>query len=258
VGWGELDTSKDSFELISKLILADYRYIRNDVTEVTGGMPLYHSILTGIANGDGQMHSAFKRANISNDVGSKAIEELCELGIIYKVKSKKIFTSWKENESVSNKFYFTSPFIKFWFAFVSPLFKGARDGDFNEIKTKFLNKKNEYYQAQFIHLAQESIKIQFSESDPIVEIGSYWDSEHTLDIFAKTKSNKTIVGNVKYTNTKSKKSELTKLKDMTKSAKIDADIYIIFSKEGFSSELKSLKSESLKLYTIKSLKNLLK
>ena len=242
-------------ELIEELILPDFRYIRNDVTELTTGMPLYHSILTGIAMGDGQTHTAYKRANTSAEVGANAVEELCETGIIRLEKSKKIFTSWSENETVSNKLFFTSPFLRFWFAFVSPLFKGVRDGDFKEVRERFANRQSEFLQLPFIELSQEVLKLSMKE-DPIVEIGTYWDNKIELDIYAKTKSGKTIVGSCKYTNSKVKKSELTRLQEICANAKIEADIFVLFSKSGYSNELKSLKGENLKLFTIKNFKKL--
>ena len=227
------------------------------MSELSTGMPLYHSILTGIAVGDGKTHTAYKRANISKEVGDKAIEELCDLGIIKLDKSKKIFTSWAEDdgEKVSNKLYFTSPFLRFWFAFISPLFKGIKEGDYKEVREKFQNRKSEFTNLIFEQLSQEVLKISFKD-DKIVECSSYWDNEIELEIYAKTKSGKIIAGSCKYTNSKIKKSELTKLQEKCKKAKIEADIFVIFSKQGFSSELKSLKGENLKLYTIKNFKNL--
>ena len=94
------------------------------------------------------------------------------------------------------------------------------------------------------------------KEDPIVEIGTYWDNKIELDIYAKTKSGKTIVGSCKYTNSKVKKSELTRLQEICANAKIEADIFVLFSKSGYSNELKSLKGENLKLFTIKNFKKL--
>ena len=244
-------------ELIEKLILPDFRYIRNDVTELTTGMPLYHSILTGIAMGDGKTHTSFKRANISEEVGLNAIDELCDTGIIKLQKSKKVFTSWAEDngEKVSNKLFFTSPFLRFWFAFVSPLFKGIRDGDYKEIRERFENRENEFVAFTFVQLSHEFLKLNFKE-DPIKEISTYWDNDIELDIYAKTESGKVIVGSCKYTNSKIKKSELTRLQENCATANIEADMFVIFSKRGFSNELKSLKGENLKLYTVKNFKKL--
>ena len=228
------------------------------MTELTTGMPLYHSILSGIAMGDGKTHTAYKRANTSKEVGDKAVEELCESGIIRLEKSKKVFTSWAEEdgEKISNKLFFTSPFLRFWFAFVSPLFKGVRDGDYKEVRERFTNRQSEFLQLTFIELAHELIKINEKE-DPIKEISSYWDNTYEIDIYAKTKSGKTIVGTCKYTNAKLKKSTLTKLQEDAKQARIQADTFILVSKSGFSNELKVMKGENLKLLTLKSFKNLL-
>ena len=245
VEWGEIDTSKPAFELIQKLILEDYRYIRNDITELTGGMPLYHSILTGVALGDGKTHTAYKRANISKEVGDKAVEDLCEKKIIKLKKSKKS----------SNKLYFTSPFLRFWFAFVSPLFKGIKEGNFKEVQERFINRQSEFVNLTFTQLTQEYLKFSLKD-EGLLECGSYWDDKNGLDIYAKTKDKKIIIGSTKYTNSKVKKSELTKLQQIAKEMEIKTDIFVIFSKKGFSNELKSLKGENLKLYTIKNLKSM--
>lgn len=255
VGWGEIDTSKPSFELIEKLILSDYRFIRNDVTELTSGAPVYHSVLSAIAMGDGKTHSSYKRAGVAEDVGDNAVEALCEKGVLRIAKARNVFTSWSENEKVDNKLYFTTPFARFWFAFVSPLFKGVRDGDFTEVKKRFENRQSEFVNLTFVELAQEFLKLSFKE-DEIVEIGSYWDRNVELDVYAKTASGKTIVGVCKYTNAKVKKSELARLQESCAKAKIEADVFVIFSKSGHSNELKTLKSENLKLFTLKNFKAL--
>ena len=245
VEWGRIDTSKPTFELIEKLILEDYRYIRNDITELTGGMPLYHSILTGIALGDAKTHTAYKRANVSKEVGDKAVAELCEIGVIKLKKSKKS----------SDKLYFNSQFLRFWFAFISPLFKGIRDGDFKEVQKRFINRQNEFIHLPFTQLSQEFVKLSLKD-ERVMECGSYWDDKDEFDIYVKTKDKKTILGMCKYTNSKIKKSELNKMKLLADNMKIESESFVIFSKNGFSKELKSLKGENLKLYTLKNLKSI--
>lgn len=255
VEWAPMDTSKPSIELIEKLVFPDYTYIRNDVSEVTTGMPMYHTVLTGIAMGDGRTHTAFKRAGVAGEVGVKALEALCETGIIRVAPSRKIFTSWAEHSLVADKLYFTSPFLRFWFAFISPLFKGIRDGDYKEVGERFANRESEFIQLPFVQLSQELLKLEYA-NDPIVECDSYWDDELEIDIYAKTASGKIIAGACKYTNAKVKKSELIKLQEKCAKASIAADIFVLFSKAGYSNELKALKGENLKLYTIKNFKKL--
>ncbi|MEA1893314.1 MAG: DUF234 domain-containing protein [Campylobacterota bacterium] len=255
VEWGSVDTHSDIFESIKKLVLDDYTYIRNDISDTTTGMPLYHSILSGIAMGDGRTHSAFKKANVDSEVGMKAIDELCEMGVIKKEVSRKEFTNWAEDYKVSDKLLFDTPFMRFWFAFISPLFKGIKEGNYQEVEDRFLNHKAEFINLTFQLLSLELLKLKFKD-DPIVESGSYWDKDIEIDLYAKTSSGKIIVGRCRYSNTKVKKSELTKLQDKAADANIKADIFVIIAKKGFSSELKSLKSENLKLFTLKDFKAL--
>ena len=216
---------------------------------------MYHAVLSGIAQGDGKTHSSFKRAKVDEEAGLNVTDELSNRGVISVDKAKNIFTSWDKNEKVDNKFYFSAPFLRFWFAFISPLFKGIRDGDFEEVKQRFLNNESEFTQLTFIQLSHELLKLQMKD-DKIVEIGTYWDREVELDIYAKTQSGKTIVGSCKYTNNKVKKSELTRLQATCATAKIEADLFVLISKKGFSSELKSLKGDKLKLFTLKHFKSL--
>jgi len=253
VEWGEIDLAVKPFDLVKKLILDDYTFIRNDISITTTGLPLYHSILSAIALGDGRVHSALKHANVNIEVGTKAIDELLKIGIITKEKPR---VKSKNDYNVSNKLHFNTPFMRFWFAFVSPIFKGIKEGDYKEIEDRFNKRISEFEGYIFEQLSQEFLKTSFVD-DAIVENGNYWDKDTEIDIYAKSRSKKVIVGSCRYTNSKIKKSELTKLQEKAQEAGIKADIFVLFAKNGFSSELKSLKSDALRLYTLKSFKSLL-
>ena len=251
VGWGKIDTTKPSFELIEELILKDYSYIRSDINELTGGMPLHHSILSAVALSDGKEHAVYKRARVEEELGKQALSELVEKKILKRVKSQKEFTSWSDKENIDDRYYFTSPFIRFWFSFVSPLFKGVRDGDFSEVKKRWENREHEFINLTFVELSQALIEKNIEDAH---NIANYFDRDVELDIFTKT--DKIIVGAAKYTNNKVKKSELTKLQELSQKAGLHPDIFVIVAKKGFSTELKALKGEHLKLFTLKSFKTL--
>ena len=78
-----------------------------------------------------------------------------------------------------------------------------------------------------------------------------------MDIYAKTASGKNILGTCKYSNAKVKKSEIVKLQELSAKAKIKADIFVLVAKSGFSTEVRALKGEDLKLFSLKNFKNLL-
>ncbi len=256
----KIDITLPISELIEKHILKDYTKLRNEVHYLSGGYSVEHAILSGIALGDRKTTTAFKRAHVSFEEGMKCVENLLERGII-ESESSQFFIVGKRNESkVAKKLFFPTPFLRFWFAFVSPIYKGIKDGDFKEFHTKFENKIGEFSDFVFEELALSFLLKQYGDEttgDKIKQIGKYWDEKIELDLVALTSSNKIMVGNCKFTNSKIKKNELTKLTQDCYAAGIKPDIFFLFSKSGYSNELKELKSDNLRLFTIKHLKLLI-
>jgi AAA+ ATPase superfamily predicted ATPase len=245
----KINTDAPINELIEKLILNEYKYLRNDVSKLTSAEDKYHSILTGIAMGDRRTNSAFKRAKLSFDDGIECVDKLCEMGVL------KLETSYG-NDNGPEKALFTTPFMRFWFAFISPIYKGIKEGNYDEFFQRYNNRKAEFTNLVFEQLSHEYLK-EIMQEDKIYNLKRYWDDKNEIDLIAKTKSGKLIAGVCKYTNNKVKKSELTKLEATCKEASIKADFYVIFSKKGFSNELKALKAEGIKLFTCRNFKSLI-
>jgi len=216
------------------------------------------AILSAIALSDGREHAVFKRARVSVYDGEKVVDDLLEAGIIYNLRPKHSKHNTKEeNENLSNKLYFKNPVVRFWFAFVSPYFKGIKEGNFDESKDRFDKHFDNFVQLIYLELSKELLKQNFKD-DFLSDVNEYWEKDLNIDIMAKTKSNKVVVCSVKYSNAKVKKSELTALKEKCEKIKANAEIFVLFSKNGFSNELKQQKGETLKLFSVKSLKSLTK
>lgn len=252
MGWN-VDTSIPLIELIETKVLKNYTYIHADITTMTYSDRVNHSLLTAVAIGDRRIFSSFKKAKISRDEGDKAIDALCDAELIEIEPSLELPP--KEEDHISDKLNFKAPFMRFWFSFISPFFKNIKAGDYKEVKERFTNREQGFSDLVFQKLSQELLKKSFKD-DPIVKIGGYWDKNAEIDVLARTKSGKLIAGVCKYSNAKVKKSELSKLKERCALAELEPDICAIFSKNGFSNELKTLKGEDLKLYTIKNFKTL--
>lgn len=252
----KIDTSKPLIELIEKHILNEYSNLRYEINSISGGYKVDHAILTGIAQGDRKTTTSFKRAFVSFEEGMKCIEKLSERGIIEIESSQHYLANKRGDDKVAKKLLFTAPFLRFWFAFVSPIYKGIKEKKYDEFYTLFKNKESEFGNFVFEELAMEFL-IDLFKDDPLKNFGKYWDEDNSLDLVAKTTSGKIIAGNCKYVDSKMKKNELNKLIDSSSNINLKADIFILFSKNGFSNELKSQKSDLLKLYTTKSFKLLL-
>lgn len=265
LGW-EIDSDQNLNELIVEHILDNYGALHEQVSMMTLDTPLYNHILTAIARGDRRTHSAFKRARISEGVGMEAIEYLCQSGVLILESSrehapKKAYPTQKlkkeiEHHQISDKLHFTTPFLRFWFAFVVPLSRSIEKGDYTELLERFDKRRLGFSSLVFEVLSIEVLK-QACQNDLIIEVGSYWDRQVEIDILAKEASGRVIVAECKYTNTKINKTELSRLKDKCQLAGILPDRTALFSKRGFSKELLSLQDEKLLLCSLDDFKILL-
>lgn len=192
---------------------------------------------------------------MSFEEGMKCVENLCEKGIIELESSQHFITNQRGDAKIAKKILFTAPFLRFWFAFVSPIYKGIKEGNYQEFYELYENRKAQFSDFIFEELALEFL-IDFYKEDALKQMGKYWDEKITIDLIAKTASGKIIVGTCKYSDSKIKKSELSKLKESCQSLNIQPDIFVFFTKKGYSNELKALKSETIKLFSAKSLKQL--
>ncbi|MGA1932366.1 DUF234 domain-containing protein [Arcobacter sp. YIC-464] len=249
----KIDTTKPLEELIKSHILNNYEELKREVHYLTGGYHIDHAILSGVALGDRRTNSSFKRAHVSFEEGMSSVENLCDRGII-EIESSFNFLAKKANNSdIAKKLLFTTPFLRFWFAFVSPIYKGIRDRKYTEFEERFQNNFTQFQEFIFEELCMEYTR-DFYEKEGIKDLGKYWDKSREIDVVLQTKDNKIVVGVCKNTTAKIKKAVLTKLMQDCKDIGLNADVFILFANNGFSNELKAMKSEELRLFNAKSLK----
>lgn len=253
MGW-KVDMEVPLEQLIEEKVLRNYRYIHADIAKITQSDRNHHAVLSGIALGDRREHTAFKRANVSREEGEASIDFLVENDLLVCERSQA--EPLNAHEEVSAKCMITLPFLRFWFSSVSPYYKGIRDGDYSEFKKHWENSRHGFSDLIYDQLVKELIKLRFEE-DPIAEIGAYWDKNNEIDLLAKTKSGKILAGMNRYSKSKLKKSALNSLKEVCSKVKLEPDIYVLFSKNGFSSELKKEKGERLRLLELKHLRVLM-
>lgn len=253
MGWN-VDMSRPLDELIEKKILTNYRYLHADLAKITQSNKNHHSLLSALAAGDRKEHSAFKRANLLRADGEASAEFLIKNGLLNREKSQE--EPADENEEITDRLLFAAPFIRFWFAFVSPYYQGIREGNYTEFKERWANTQQSFFEPVYEALVRALVQQSFQE-DPIKKIGSYWDKKIEIELLGQTKSGKIVAGSCKYSKAKAAKSELSKLQEKCAQAKLHADIFVIFSKNGFSNEFKKEKSDTLKLLSLKHLRKLI-
>lgn len=256
MGWS-VDFSKSLDELIETKVLNNYRYIHGDLTKITHSKPIYHAMLTAIATGDRREYSAFKKVNIGREQGEEVIDFLIKDGFL--TFDRSVEKPVNEKDGISDKLLFVTPFMRFWFAIISPTYKSIKEGDYEEVKERWSHMKADFSTLIYDQLVLEMLKQGFKdtfEGDPIVAIGGYWDKNVEIDILIKRKSGELIAGVAKYSKSKANKSELTKLKEKCVKAELDVDTFVIFSKNKFTSEFKKEKGEKLQLFSLRNLMGL--
>lgn len=257
MGWS-VDMTKSLDVLIRNKVLSNYRYIHGDFTKITHSKPTYHAMLSAIATGDRREHSAFKKVNVGREEGEEVIDFLIKDGFLKFDRS--IEKPVDEKDGISDKLLFITPFMRFWFAVISPTYKSIKGGDYKEVEARWAGLKSEFsaliYRQLVFELLQLSFKEEF-EGDSIESRGSYYDKNVEIDILIKRKSGVIMAGACKFGKHKMNKSELTKLKENCAKAELDIDTFVLFSKNKFSSGLKKEKGEHLHLFSLRNLSKIM-
>ena len=228
--------------------------------------PPYRNLLIAVARGDGKLLNVFKRAKINEIAGSELLSELTDLEILQleqsrenplkehpKQKLKKHLRSYR----IQSKVRFRVPFLRFWFGFVEPYKRDIEQGKTEAFLENYRHHRDRCISLTFEQLSNDLLELYFSDKDPLLSKGSFWDRHSEFDLYAISRSKKVILGECKYKGRKVCKNELNKLKEKALQSGILVDIYVLFSKNGFSNELKHSKEENLLLFELEDFKRLL-
>ncbi len=256
-GWS-VDATKSLDALIEETILRNYEPLHKSMTRYTHNNPVYHMLLSLVALGVNHEHEAFKKAKVGRDRGEEAIDYLEKKSLLrFDLSVEKPL---KESDGKSDRVLFELPFMRFWFATISPNYKSISKGDFSEFTQKWHQLKANFSILLSNLLVRELVKQTLAEKfadDPIVSIGSYYDKHVQIEMLAKRKSGKMLAGECKYSKEAAKINMLNSLKEKSEKAELDITDYVLFSKNGFSSELEQMKDVDLTLLSHTHLASLL-
>lgn len=237
--------SGDIFKNIEKNILNPNSYLYNEpqfILQNEVNEPItYFSILETIANGE------HKIGNIAGNLGKNVqnitsfISKLIELDIIYKDVP---ITETNPLKSKKGLYFIKDNFFRFWFSYVLPYKSQLEMGN-----TNFVLKKIKENFHGFVSPVYENLAISYMlKKYDLFKCGRWWDKNEEIDAVG-IGEDFLIVAECKYSN---KKVGLDILQDLQKKAKkIDSELpikhYILFSKSGFTEELKKLHNEEIVL-----------
>ncbi len=256
-GW-DVDTSVSLEALIETKILRHYEPLHKSITRYTHNNPVYHKLLTLIALGTEHEHDAFSKARIGKDRGEEAVDYLVKKSLLrFDLSTEKPLgeSDWK-----SDRLLFSLPFMRFWFATVSPHYRSIAEGNFDEWRQKWAQQKENFAILLSNLLVRDLVKQSFGArvtNDPIAAIGSYYDKHTHIEILAVTKSGRMLAGACKYSREPAKANMLTTLRQKCQTSQLDIDEYILFSKNGFTTEAAEEKDTTVTLLSGEHLASLL-
>ena len=261
----ELDFFDDLDSIVRFNFVEQYRVLNEQISPSYLIEEPYRWLLIAIARGDGRLSNVFRKARMGESLGLRLLNELVDLDIIEFEDSRepalKKYPNQKLEKSLRNykiepKIRFKKPFYRFWFGFVEPYHKELNSGNSVRFYENFNQHFARLHSFVFEQLSQELLNLHFD--DQLIINGNYWDKHSEFDIWATHKDGRHILGECKYTNRRVCKSELSKLRQKAETSELKADIFALFSKNGFSNELKNSTDKDLLLFELDDFWRLLK
>ncbi len=256
-GW-DVDVSKSVATLIEEKILSNYEALHDSMTRYTHNNGLYHMILSIIALGVNYENDVFKKAKVGKDKGEEAIDYLESKSLIkFDLSVEKPLV---EGGGKSDRILFELPFMRFWFAMISPNYQNIVEGDYDEFATKWHKTRDNFSILLSNLLLRDLVKETLNaklENDRIVKIGSYYDKKVEIDILAKRKSGAMIAVACKYSKEPAKSNMMHTLIEKCAKAELEIADYGLFSKNGFTPEVEALKEKEVVLLSTTELSLLL-
>ena len=225
----------------------------------------YLELLTAVARGDGKYHSVLRKAKLSEGVGERIVDELCQNGVLrveasrerpLKTHPKHKLKKELRRYRIQDKLRFVDPFMRFWFGFVILYRKGLSRGEGTRFLENFHNHYERLRTLVYEQLCDALLVDHFAFTTPLLSHGSYWDQHSEFDILAVTSDKRVILGECKYKDRKVCKNELNKLQAKAIHSGIRVDVYALFSKDGFSNELQGMAGKNLLLFDLNDLRRL--
>jgi hypothetical protein len=253
-------------EVLTTQFVENFTHFKESITPSYIVESPYKEVLKLTARGDGRLYSILKKSKFNESLGETIVQELVALGVLYVEHSRqaplKVYKKQKIKKELRSfriqpKLRFSSPFLRFWFAFVVPYEKELLQGESERFVENFLQHFERLYSLVYEQLCNAFLVEYLESNHSIVSSGSYWDHHSEFDILLMTGEGKMIVGECKYKERKVCKNELSKLKSKVVQSGLHVDTYVLFSKSGFSNELLTQQEENVLLFELQDLKKLL-
>jgi len=217
---------------------------------------MYNTIIEAIALGNTKLNDIYTKTNIDKSKLSVYIKNLISLEIIEREFS--VDARIKEKAASHRGLYgLTDNFFSFWYSFVFGNLSELEAGDTAGVYkyavepelARYASHKFENICKQFVRRENISGNLPFRFNN----MGRYFDGTVEIDIMATSKDKKQIIlGECKFKNTPFDLREFNALKAKLTNSNVEI-YYYLFSKSGFTDDLRRQESDNTKLINIDNL-----
>lgn len=202
---------------------------------------------------------------------NKSIPHFKALGLINKLIEKDILLLEKSQEkplkknkreklkkelrryNIQDKIVFKNQALRFFFYFIYPNKDLIHQKKYQDLLNLIALKLENYQSFCFEILAKEFL----AKKIKVEKVFSFWNYYCEIDIYYND-NNYCVLGEVKFKERKICKNVLNDLKFKAKKLNLKPNLYVLFSKSGFSKELLLKREQNLLLYTLKDFDFLIK
>ena len=261
-----LSFSDTLHQSIRSNILNRYHFLKTKILPPASHESESRRMLRAVAVSDGKTINVFRRARLARTEGITTYQSLRQIGMLHKEISRETppitlpgHKKRKEERgyTVQAKIKFTHPFYRFWYTFVEPHAKEIERGEFDQFYESLETSFDRYVSFTFEDLSNALIKQTFASKDPVSEKGTYWNRHNEFDLLARTETNRIIIGECKWKGHKVCKSLVSKLKSKCEKSGLSPDYFALFSKSGFSKELKNSNDPTLLCFDLSDFERLI-
>jgi len=214
----------------------------------------HRRLLRAVADSDGKTINILRKAAAPRAAGRTGLDALERCGLLEKERSREPepllppgYRLKKEARRyrIQDKYRFAMPFYRFWFTYIDRYEAEIERGRFDAPLQAMAETLERYVSRTFEALALALIRERFQSVDPIEQNGTYWDRHNEFDLLARTRQEKTIVGECKWKGHKICRSMVGKIRSKCLKSGIEPDFIALFSRSGFSNELRDDRDPTL-------------
>ncbi len=240
--WQEDQSVKENIKTVilnknSGLIHAPWQLLKQELREPA----VYNTILYYLAQGNRKLNNLHARTGFSRAKISVYLKNLIQLDIVEKL----VPLGDKGRENAQKGLYrIKDNFLSFWYHFVFPnlseLMLGKVDAVFEQRIAPFLDVYTGEY---FADVCTEFLKLM-NLHNRLPAAFLWWDRWYgkngTIDILSQSEDKKTLIGRCLWEEEAAGIQDYRRLLALAEEAKVNPDYCYLFSRKGFSDELRSI------------------